>query len=127
MKPVILLLDDEEDLVSVLADALALRLPDYEVVGSTSVEHAHELLADIEATGSELSLVVVDHMLGGTTGLEFLEELQTRSPGVPSMFYTGRAPAEVAERAREVGARVLWKPVKLSQWLGEIGQMLGCA
>ena len=124
MKPVILLLDDEEDLVTVLAAALARELPAYEVIGSTSVEHAEELLTDLEVNGTHLSLVVVDHILGGITGLQFLEELRTRFPEVPSILYTGRAPKEVEERARRVGARVLWKPIPLSRWLGEVNQML---
>ncbi len=122
MKPVILLVDDEEDLVSVLRDAIELSLPDYEAVGSTSVEDAERAL---DAVGSDqLSLVCVDHRLGGRTGIEFLEEVRRRFPHVPSILFTGQASVSVEQRARQVGAKVLWKPIRLSQWIGVVQQML---
>ncbi|MCB9684194.1 MAG: response regulator [Alphaproteobacteria bacterium] len=122
MKPVILLVDDEEDLVSVLTDAIHLSMPGYEAVGSTSVEDAEKALANVSA--GQLSLVCVDHRLGGRTGLEFLEEVRRRFPDVPSILFTGQASLSVEERAHQVGARVLWKPIRLSQWIGEVQAML---
>lgn len=122
MKPVILLVDDEEDLVSVLRDAIELSLPDYEAVGSTSVEDAERALDAVAS--DQLSLVCVDHRLGGRTGIEFLEEVRRRFPHVPSILFTGQASASVEQRARQVGARVLWKPIRLSQWIGVVQQML---
>lgn len=125
MKPVILLVDDEEDLVSVLRDAIDLSLPAYKAVGSTSVEAAEQALATLG--DEELSLVCVDHRLGGRTGLEFLESLRTRYPRVPSILFTGQAAPWVEERAQQVGARVLWKPIRLSQWLGEVQALLAAS
>lgn len=122
MKPVILLVDDEEDLVSVLTDAIHLSMPEYEAVGSTSVEDAELALANV--TAEQLSLVCVDHRLGGRTGLEFLEEVRRRFPNVPSILFTGQASLSVEERAHQVGARVLWKPIRLSQWIGEVQALL---
>lgn len=122
MKPVILLVDDEEDLVSVLTDAIDLSLPEYRAVGSTSVEDAERTLEELG--DDPLSLVCVDHRLGGRTGLEFLESLRARYPAVPSILFTGQAAPWVEERAQEVGARVLWKPIRLSQWIGEVQSML---
>ena len=71
-----------------------------------------------------LSLVCVDHRLGGRTGLEFLESLRQRYPQVPSILFTGQAAPWVEQRAQQVGARVLWKPIRLSQWLGEVQALL---
>ncbi|MEQ1569488.1 MAG: response regulator [Myxococcota bacterium] len=122
MEAVILLVDDEEDLVSVLSDAIGLSLPGYRAVASTSVEDAEQKLAALDA--DQLSLVCVDHRLGGRTGLEFLESLRKRYPHVPSILFTGQATPSVEARAQRVGARVLWKPIRLSQWLGEVQSML---
>jgi DNA-binding NtrC family response regulator len=122
VEAVILLVDDEEDLVSVLTDAIDLSLPGYRAVGSTSVEDAEQKLASIDA--DKLSLVCVDHRLGGRTGLEFLESLKTRYPDVPSILFTGQASASVEERATRAGAVVLWKPIRLSQWLGKVQSLL---
>lgn len=128
MKPVILLLDDEADLLQVLSEALGATLPAYDIVGSTSFEEAEQVLVDIEASaGRRLSLVVVDHMLGGRTGLEFLERLHARFPRVPSILFTGQASEDVEDRARAFGARVLWKPIRLRSWLGEVRSLLADA
>lgn len=122
MKPVILLVDDEKDFVSVLQDAIDLSLPAYRAVCSTSVDDAESVLRDLQG---ELSLVCVDQRLGGKTdGVEFLEGLQGRYPHVPSVLITGQATPREAERARKVGAHVLWKPLRLSDWLGEIKNLL---
>jgi CheY-like chemotaxis protein len=122
MKPVILLVDDEEDLVQVLRDAIDLSMPGYRALGITSVEAAEEALAGLD--DAELSLVCVDHRLGGRTGIEFLEDLRSRYPRVPSILFTGQASPLVEERALQVGARVLWKPIRLSQWIGEVQSLL---
>ncbi len=66
----------------------------------------------------------VDQRLGGRTGIEFLEELRARYPNLPSILFTGKATPTEAARARAVGARGLWKPIRLSQWLGEVQSML---
>jgi CheY-like chemotaxis protein len=124
MKPVILLVDDEEDLVGVLRDAIALSLPGYRAVGTTSVEDAEQTLQALDQRES-LSLVCADHRLGGRSGLEFLEQIRARYPHVPTVLFTGQAEASDEERARAVGTKVLWKPIRLKQWIGEVQGMLG--
>ncbi len=123
MKPVILLVDDEEDLVGVLQDAIDLSMPGYHTVASTSVDDAESALRDLPG-GSELSLVCVDHRLGGRTGLDFIEQLRERYPHVPSVLFTGQASPREEARAKTMGARVLWKPLRLAHWLSEIRQLL---
>lgn len=126
MKPVILLLDNEADLLQVLSDAIGTTLPAYDVVASTSVEDAESIVDAMHAAHDrELRLVVVDHMLGGRTGLEFIGDLKQRFPHVPSMLFTGQASADVEAQARSYGARVLWKPIRLTAWLGEVRALLG--
>ena len=120
-KPIILLLDDEKDLIDVLRDAIGLSLPEYETVASTSVEDAELVLSNLDGAPC---LVCVDHKLGEQTGIDFLERFQKRYPGVPKMLFTGQAPPGVEERAAALGARVLWKPFGLAQWIGEVRGML---
>ncbi len=124
MKPVILLVDDERDLIEVLRDAIGMALPDYEAVVTTSLDDAEAVLASLDY---DPSLVCVDHKLGERTGLEFLEALSLRSPGMPKILFTGQAPPDVEARAEALGARVLWKPFGLSTWIGEVRQMLRTA
>ena len=126
MKPVILLIDDEEDFLGVLRDAVALRLPGYRAVVSTSLERAEEALSELD-DAEPLSLVVADHRLGDGTGLEFLEEIKERYPHVPTVLLTGQAPPSVEERAVATGTRVLWKPIRLAHWIGEVQDLLATA
>jgi len=120
-KPVILLVDDEADLIEVLRDAVGLSLPDYETRAVTSVDEAESELASM---GGAPSLVCVDHKLGERTGLEFLEALRARYPDLPAILFTGQAPRGVQERAEALGARVLWKPIPLTRWIGEVRKAL---
>lgn len=123
MKPVILLVDDERDLVDVLQDAIAVCLPNYRAVTSTSADEAEASLAELRHD-ERLSLVCADHRLGGRTGLDLLESLRPRYPDVPSILFTGQASPLDEVRANAVGARVLWKPLRLSNWLEEVEGLL---
>ncbi|MEN0060868.1 MAG: response regulator [Myxococcota bacterium] len=123
LKPVILLVDDEADLVEVLQDAIQVCLPDYRAVASTSADEAEASLQTL-ASDEELSLVCVDHRLGGRNGLDLLETLRPRYPNVPSILFTGQATPNDEARAYAVGARVLWKPLRLSSWIEQIEQLL---
>jgi DNA-binding NtrC family response regulator len=125
LKPVILLVDDEVDLLQVTAEAVRRALPGYAVMAARSLEEAEEVVEDLEAAAQAIALAVVDHVLGGTTGLVLLDAIHARFPDARLMLFTGRATAEVEDRARERGVRVMWKPIRLKQLLGEMSQMLG--
>lgn len=124
MKPVILLVDDEEEFISLLSEAIDLSLPRYQAVVTTSAEDAQSRLQKLEQESRHLSLVCVDQRLGGQTGLDLIEHIQRRYPHVPSVLFTGQATPREGARAQELGARVLWKPLRLSSWIREIRNML---
>jgi len=123
-QPVILLVDDEADLLDVMSSTLKMRLPQYDVEVAENWEDAIVVVESLAKDGRQLCLAVVDHVLGGRTGLEFLQLLNHRFPNVPKMMFTGQAPVSVEHRAKAIGARVLWKPVPLSTLMGEVQQML---
>jgi len=125
LKPVILLVDDEVDLLQVTAEAVRRALPGYTVVAARSLEEAEEVVVDLEASAQPIALAVVDHVLGGTTGLVLLDAIRQHFPEARLMLFTGRATPEVEDRARERGVRVMWKPIRLRHLLGEMSQMLG--
>ena len=121
MKPLILLIDDEPDLLSLLTETLQTALPEYSVAGLTSYDDA---LAALEGEASDLRLVVVDQLLNGGTGLQLLGHLSDSRPAVPSILFTGQSTAELESDARTVGAQVLAKPVPLTTWLATVRSML---
>lgn len=123
-KPVILLVDDEVDLLQGTAAAVRHALPQYEVLEAATVEEAEEFLLDLEAADEHLALAVVDHILGGATGMGLIEVLRERFPNAPLMLFTGRATPAVEDEARAHGVRVMWKPVRLRQLLGEMTELL---
>lgn len=123
-KPVILLVDDEIDLLQVTAEAVQRALPAYSVVSAHSVEEAEEAVVDLEAADQPIALAVVDHVLGGSTGLSLLEAIRDRFPDAQLMLFTGRAGPEVEDRAQKSGVRVMWKPTRLKHLLGEMGLLL---
>lgn len=125
LKPVILLVDDEVDLLQITAEAVRRMLPGYAVVAARSLEEAEEVVVDLEASAQPIALAVVDHVLGGTTGLALLEAIHRRFPEARLMLFTGRATPDVEDRARERGVRVMWKPIRLKRLLGEMTQLLG--
>lgn len=104
-----------------LQDAITHSLPAYRAVSSTSIHDAKSALAELQG---DLSLVCVDQRLGGPTGVDFIRELRESHPGLPSVLYTGKATPREEERARQAGATVLWKPLQLGAWLGEIKNLL---
>jgi len=123
MASVILLVDDEHDLIQVLADALGEVMPGYEVALAHTFDEADAAIRELHGE-QRLALVVVDHMLGGRTGLDLLRQLHADKSSVPSILFTGQADEEVAEQAAAVGARVLWKPLRLREWLKEVRSLL---
>ena len=125
MQPVILLVDDEFDLLQVLAEAVRLRLPKFDVVEATSIDQAEEALANLEATNTPLALMVVDHRMGERTGLDFLKQARKLYPNVPTMMYTGQASSGIEAQARAAGVKVIWKPVKLMELIHEVETLVG--
>jgi CheY-like chemotaxis protein len=124
--PVILLVDDEPDLLQIMHASLSMSLPEYAVRSAANFDEAVDCVERLEAQGGELALAVVDHVLGGDTGLEFIQMLNARHPKVPTMMFTGQAAQGVEKRAVEAGAKVVWKPIPLAKLMGEVQQILGC-
>lgn len=119
---VILLVDDETDLVEVLRDALELALPAYRGLAATSADGA---LAALEVLGAgELALICVDQRLGDSTGVDLLRCARRRWPRVPAMVFTGAVTPDLQRGAEELGARVVTKPLRLSEWLDEVRRLL---
>ena len=123
-RPVILLVDDEEDLLRVIQTALRRAMPAYETVATDSIATAEAALDDLEATDTPLALAIVDHILGGQTGLDLMAVLGDRHPGVPCLMFTGQANADVEAAAVKLGAVVLFKPLRLQQLLDRVSVLL---
>src|SRR4051794_26760544 len=100
MSPVkcrVLIIDDHEDSSEMLK--LLLREEDYEVTLAVTVEDAVTL-----AGSQEFDLYVLDKNLPDGSGLDLCTELNTLTPGVPCIFYTGDAYEVHRSEAMAAGA-----------------------
>jgi DNA-binding response OmpR family regulator len=103
----VLLVDDEEELVSTVAERLELRGIDAEAL--TSGAAALERLAE-----QKFDVVVVDVKMPGMDGLELLKRIKTMQPETQVILLTGRGSGKESQRGLEEGAfDYLIKPINL--------------
>jgi DNA-binding response OmpR family regulator len=104
-----LLVDDEEEFVSTLAERLQLRGIDTRV--ATDGEHALEIVAS-----ERPRVVVLDIMMPGLGGLDILEIIRERHPGVEVILLTGRGSTKEGLQGMDLGAfDFLLKPAKIEE------------
>jgi DNA-binding NtrC family response regulator len=115
----VLLVDDEEDYVRTMAERMEMR-----DVGSEVALNGEEALAMLE--GDMPDVMVLDLKMPGMGGLEVLEEVRKRYPGVQVIILTGHGSDAEEVEARRLGAfDYLTKPVDINhlmQRVREAGQ-----
>lgn len=103
----ILVVDDEEVLVTMLKDQLE-RLG-YRVVGALG---SFEALEIFEKSPESFDLVITDYTMPDLTGLELAKRILSCQPDIPIMLCTGYSEAVDEEVTRQQGIqRLLYKPV----------------
>lgn len=97
--PTILLIEGEPILLEITG--FRLELLGYQVVSRESAEQAIEWLADQLPT-----LIIVDHVLPGMDGLEFINRLSndTRTSDIPIMFLSTNGDLDDVQKAYNAGA-----------------------
>lgn len=97
----ILSLEDEVEVREALERDLAAFWAHVRLETADSAEDAWEAIADIEADGDELALVLSDHRLPGKSGVDFLVELagRTEYQDVRTVLVTGQADQDDTIRA----------------------------
>ena len=100
----LLILDDEPRILSALRRSL--RREPYEVFTAESVAEALRILES-----EPIDLVLSDHKMPGTTGLQFLEQARERWPDAVRMLITGWTELIADEAIQALGIRaVITKP-----------------
>jgi CheY-like chemotaxis protein len=97
--PQILLVEEDRTLLEITA--FRLELLGYNVVTQQSAERALEWLREQLPT-----LIIVDHVLPGMDGIEFINRLSndTRTSEIPIMFLSTHSDLEDVQRAYNAGA-----------------------
>jgi DNA-binding NtrC family response regulator len=112
MEPLrVLIVDDEEELVSALEERLSLR--GFLAKGVTTGEEA---LVHLETEACDI--VLLDVKMPGLGGLEVIRRIKTDHPKVEVVLLTGHGSQNSVEEGMELGAfDYLMKPVKISTLL----------
>ena len=115
----ILVVDDDEIVLSVMGDMLS--------VGGYQIEakkNADEALTMFLGDSRGFDLVMTDHYMGAMTGLELGQKILEHKPATPIILLTGGGPA-VESEAHAAGIRgIVQKPVKIDQLLETVAQVL---
>jgi DNA-binding NtrC family response regulator len=115
----VLIVDDEEDLVSTMAERLELR--GFEVETATSGTDA---LAHVGK--SDFSVLLVDVKMPGVGGLELMAEIKRDHPDLPVILFTGHTSVADAERGIQEGAfGYLMKPIDIDTLIEKIRNAAG--
>jgi len=105
----VLVVDDEGELVSALAERLELR--GFSARGATSGAAALDCLSE-----QRFEVVLVDVKMPGLGGFELVREIKARWPAQPVVLLTGHTSAEAAETGAALGVSgYLLKPVDIEE------------
>jgi DNA-binding response OmpR family regulator len=105
----ILIVDDEDELVSALEERLNLR--GFRATGVTTGVEALAYLTD-----TPCDVVLLDVKMPGLGGLEVIKKIKEERPSLQVILLTGRGSSEEAEQGMKLGAfDYLMKPVKIDE------------
>ena len=108
LKLKVLLVDDEQEFVTTLAERLELRGMHVEI--ATDGEMA---LSIIETDPPQV--VVLDVMMPGLGGMEVLQRIKTMDPNIQVILLTGRGSWDGIQGIREGAYDCLMKPIQIEE------------
>lgn len=118
----VLIVDDSKLARMSVARALSVLHPDWTRLEASNADEALAIAAE-----SEVDITLLDYNMPGTDGLTLATELKTMKPSMPVAVVSANHQTEIVNRAQEVGATFLAKPLTealLAQFLdGAIGQI----
>ena len=118
-KPTLLLVDDDEALLSVLSTAMKKR--GFSITTATSAESAFSM-----ANEDPPEFAVVDLKMGGNSGLVLVRQLASLNAGTRIVVLTGFASIATAVEAIKLGAtHYLAKPVDADDIVAAFGKKTG--
>jgi len=125
--PAILAVDDEPLILLALKQELKSHFHDrYLYETAESAEEALEVIAELEAEGITLILVLTDWLMPGMKGDEFLDRVRRDHPEVRTVLVTGHASAEALARIERdhLTDVILIKPWKTEVLIGAIEELV---
>jgi CheY-like chemotaxis protein/predicted regulator of Ras-like GTPase activity (Roadblock/LC7/MglB family) len=113
----ILIVDDDIELGTLLAQAVSDMSPAYTVKLARDVDEAMVQVRRSQTTVNVFDLVITDIKMIGLNGIEFLEALHALAPDLKTIAMTAYNSSEIARRARELNVQAyLTKPFLISEF-----------
>ena len=110
----VLVVDDEEELVSSIIKCLGIRGLSAE--GVSSGERALDILQS-----KDFDVVILDFKMPGMNGVDVLRQIKKKSPAAEVIMYTGNGPMETGIDALQLGAyQWIRKPITVNELLVQI-------
>lgn len=120
MKAEILIVDDEENLVYFLREALRLEFPDCGIQVAGSGEEGLSRLAE-----HHYDLIIADYRMPGFSGLELIHGVRYLDPHTAIILMTGFGSDELRGQAEELAIdRYFPKPFELDEMLAAVTELL---
>jgi len=115
----VLLVDDEEEFVTTLAERLEMRGFDPSI--ATSGDQALSMVQD-----KAFDLIVLDLMMPGIGGLEVMKQIKSANPEMPIILLTGQGSTKEGMEGMNQGAfDFLMKPLDIEELISQIHEALG--
>ncbi|MCF8027217.1 MAG: response regulator [Desulfobacteraceae bacterium] len=115
----VLLVDDEEEFVTTLAERLEMREFDPSI--ATSGDQALSMVQD-----KGFDLIVLDLMMPGIGGLEVMKQIKSVNPDMPIILLTGQGSTKEGMEGMNQGAfDFLMKPLDIEELISQIHEALG--
>ena len=126
----ILIVDDEEDICMILS--YSLQKAGYETLIAHSAEDALTLLSPIADNQSPISLILLDIMMDGMSGLEMAEKVKSENGNVkgenhlpPIIFLTALSDEDTVLQGFKLGADdYISKPFRVPEVIARVGAVL---
>lgn len=115
----LLLVDDEEEFASTLAERLVLRgfQADVATSGVDALKYVREV---------EFSVLILDLKMPGIDGLGLMAEFKRKRPDLPVILLTGHGSIANAETGKKEGAfDYLMKPIDIDKLIDKIRDAVG--
>ena len=115
----VLLVDDEEEFVTTLAERLEMRGFDPGI--AISGDQALSMVQD-----KAFDLIVLDLMMPGIGGLEVMKQIKSANPDMPIILLTGQGSTKEGMEGMNQGAfDFLMKPLDIEELISQIHEALG--
>jgi len=118
MKPLIILVEDEEDMLELLE--YNLQNNGYETIGFTNTKRVKQFLEE-----ENVNLIIMDRNLPGVEGSEFIASLRKNGMNIPVIYLSAKSSYEnIEEGFLSGGDDYITKPFNMKEFLLRVEAML---